>query len=77
MVEEEEGVNLERVRGDGRTRVGPGDILSARCLLSPSDPPAQLSWTLNFGPLPPNTFPRRSIQLDQDGRRVQISVSGC
>ncbi|KAK4325440.1 hypothetical protein Pmani_003967 [Petrolisthes manimaculis] len=56
-----------------RSRVGPGDILSAQCLLSPSDPPAQFTWSLNSGPLPHNTFPRTSTQRDQHGTNLQIS----
>ncbi|XP_071520695.1 uncharacterized protein [Panulirus ornatus] len=65
-----------RVQGVGVTqgsRVRPGDEVGARCMLGQSDPPADITWTLNSMGPPPHAHIQRSLQTDKLGRRVQVS----
>ncbi|XP_071524046.1 uncharacterized protein [Panulirus ornatus] len=54
-------------------RVKPNEGLVARCLVGHSDPPADITWTINSVRSPPHAHIQRSIQTDQWGRHMQVS----
>ncbi|XP_042228807.1 uncharacterized protein LOC121870901 [Homarus americanus] len=56
-----------------KTRVRPGDVVSARCMIGRSDPPADITWSLNSVSPPPHARVRRFLQADKHGRTVQVS----
>ncbi|XP_053643275.1 uncharacterized protein [Cherax quadricarinatus] len=52
-------------------RVRPGDVLEASCQVDHSDPPAEITWTVNSATPPLNTHFRRPHKTDRRGRRIQ------
>ncbi|KAK8747668.1 hypothetical protein OTU49_016525, partial [Cherax quadricarinatus] len=56
-----------------RARVRPGDLVTARCLVGHSDPPADITWTLNSASPPSHARLQRFLQTDHRGRTIQVS----
>ncbi|XP_045601062.1 uncharacterized protein [Procambarus clarkii] len=54
-------------------RVRPGDVVAARCMVGHSDPPADITWTLNAASPPSNARLQRFLQTDHHGRTSQVS----
>ncbi|XP_068247262.1 uncharacterized protein [Palaemon carinicauda] len=57
----------------GSSRVRPGDVIRARCLVGPSYPDVTLSWYINYQEPPGHSSIIPSAQTDDKGRRIQIS----
>ncbi|XP_071520953.1 uncharacterized protein [Panulirus ornatus] len=55
------------------SKVKPGDMLRARCLVGQSDPPADITWSFNSLSVSPDTPIHRSLQEDRRGRHIQVS----
>ncbi|KAG7174867.1 hypothetical protein Hamer_G028689 [Homarus americanus] len=54
-------------------KVRPGEHLVARCQVGDSDPPAEISWTVNSEAAPTFAHLPRSLGRDQRGRPLQVS----
>lgn len=56
-------------------RVRPGEVVAARCLMGTSDPPADVSWTVNGEAVSPEAAVARPVARGPRGRLGQGSVS--
>ncbi|XP_045126631.1 uncharacterized protein LOC123513497 isoform X2 [Portunus trituberculatus] len=54
-------------------RVRPGEVVAVRCLMGPSDPPADVSWTVNGEAAPPDAVGLRPLARGPRGRLAQAS----
>ncbi|XP_063849422.1 uncharacterized protein LOC135093760 [Scylla paramamosain] len=54
-------------------RVRPGEVVAVRCLMGPSDPPADVSWTVNGEAAPPDAVDLRPLARGPRGRLAQAS----
>lgn len=54
-------------------RVRPGEVVAPRCLMGPSDPPADVSWTVNGEATPIEAAVVRALERGPQGRLAQGS----
>lgn len=54
-------------------RVRPGDLVAVRCLMGPSDPLADVSWTINGEEAPPDAVDQRPVARGPNGQLAQAS----